>query len=57
MHLKEALAVAEIVLGTPEIRSLREGNQLAVAAPPAGMTITLALTVLIMDSPPVNMMA
>jgi len=57
MNLEEALAVAEIVLGTTEIGSLREGNQLAAAAPRTGMTIALALMVLIMDSPPVKMIA
>ena len=53
MNLKEALPMAEIVLGTTETEIPREGNQLAVAAPPAGMTFALALPILIPNSPPV----
>jgi len=54
---QRALAMAEIMLGTTDIGSPREGNQLAVAVPPAGMTIALTLPILITNSPPVETIA
>jgi len=57
MNIIEALLMAEIVLGTTAIGSLRDGNQLAFAAPPAGMTVALALPILIINSPPVETIA
>jgi len=58
MNLKEALpTAAEIVLGTTEIGNPREGNQLAAAALPAGMTVALALPILITNFPPVETIA
>jgi len=42
MNFKEALPMAEIMLGSTAIGSPREGNKLAVTAPPAGMTVALA---------------
>jgi len=48
--------MAEVVLGTTYIGRPREGELLAVAVPPARMTITLTLQILIINSPPVETM-